>query len=171
MTQVALQYAVGSKLTDAFEDLRVVGYEVIADVDASESPYTADYTITAQDQAMAFLVLSNATLGTKAVTLYHGTTHAAQLDTRAIYQGGGDGTNVPSASVTLDMAVAADRRAVIMVNPGAQDADGVGAAKYLGLNDKISLQLVTDGSYSDGSTVVIVALAGKLRNSPGTNPV
>jgi hypothetical protein len=116
-------------------------------------------------------VLTPATAGTVTVTLYHGTTHAAQLDTRAIYQGGSDGTNAPAASVVLDMTVAADRRAVIMVNPGAQDADGVGAAKWLGLNNKLSLNLSTSAGYTADTTVAIVCLAGKLRNSPGLAPV
>ena len=171
MAQVALQYAVGSILSDCFEDFRVVGSEIILDVDASETPYTADYTITAHDQAIAFIVCDPATAGTLTARLYHGTTHAAQLDTNAIYQGGSDGVNAPAATVVLDMTKAADRNAVIMVNPGATDADGVGADKYLGKDKKVSLGFTSNASHSDGQSVIVVCVAGKLRNSPALSAV
>ena len=170
MAQVALQYAVGSILSDCFEDFRVVGSETQT-VGASATPFSADYTITAQDQAVAFILCDPATAGTTTVRLYHGTTHVAQLDTNAIYQGGSDGVNAPAATVVLDQTKAADRNAVIMVNPGATDADGVGADKYLGKDKKVSIGLTTSAGHSAAQTVIIVCVAGKLRNSPALSAV
>lgn len=172
MTQVALQYAVGSKLTDAFHsDMRVIGYETILDVDASETPYTADYTITAQDQSVAFLILTDAVAGTMTVTLYHGTTHATLVDTAALVRLGGSSLYVPAASVVLSPATAIDRVAMIGVNPGAREMSGSTIVAYLGTNSKVSLKLTTNGSYSDGSTVQIVCLGCNKRHSPSNKPV
>ncbi len=170
MAQVSLQYAVGSKLVENFHsDVRVIGYETIADVDASEAPYTADYTITSQDQAVAFLILTTATAGTMAVTLYHGTTHATEVTTNALLQGGHNSSTppAPAASITLDLATVEDRKALIMVNPGARVQSGQTISAWLGANNVVSLKLTADGSYSDGSTVQVVCLGAFKRHQPG----
>jgi len=168
MTQVALQYAVGSKLSDAFpSDMRVNGWEIIADVDSTETPYTADYTIGPNDQSMAFLVLSGATNGTMTVELYHGTTHAAAVPINALVQAGHDGLKAPAASVVLDLTTAEDRKALILVNPGARESNTV----WLGANNKVSLKLSADANYTDNTSVVVVALTGAKRHIPGPGPV
>ena len=172
MTQVSTQYAVGQKLTKPFPtDMRVIGYETIADVDASEAPYSADYTITSGDQAVAFLVLTTATAGTMAVTLYHGTTHAAQVDTAALIRAGNDGGfNIPAATITLDLTKVEDRKAVIIVNPAGRQMSGSTIVAWTGTTNKVSLKLTADGSYSDGSTVQVVCLGAYKRFQPGPQP-
>ena len=168
---VSLQYSVAQKLQDLFNaDIRVVGYQVISDVDASETPYTSDYTITDQDTSLAFLVLSAATAGAMTVTLYHGTTHASLVDTAALCQIGHNGIDVPAASVVLDLTTAEDKIALIAVNPSGREMSGDTITAWAGTTNKFSLKLSANASYTDNTTVVVVALAGGKRHQPGPGP-
>jgi hypothetical protein len=172
MAQVSLQYAVGAKLVEPFDSgARVVGYEVIADVDSTETPFSADYTIGANDQALAFLVLTPATAGTLTVKLYHGTTHASQIDTAALIHAGHAGLKVPAASVVLDMAVPEHRKALLIVNPGGRQTSSGVTVAWAGTTNKFSLGFTASGSYSDNTDVVVVCLGAAKRHVPGPGPV
>ncbi len=148
MTQVSLQYAAGPPLSKMHEEMYQINgndHTAIADLDDSETLYTADFTLTAAEQAAFFVITTtgDTTAGhTAAITLMTGTTHALAC-TQALVRADQSAPALPAATITLDMGTAADRNVIIHVSPAALDSAGAQVGKI------ISLRFVGAGSLSN----------------------
>jgi hypothetical protein len=142
----------GGPSSAASGHLDIVGFEIFADMDLAEAPYTADYVFTANQQSYSFLVMTNATTGLLVINLYHGIIHGTLVDIPCLVRDNEDPTE-PVVTVSLDMTIAADRAVVLSVYPrvlvDASSAD-----------NPLALQVAADESFTEDSTVIVVALGG-----------
>lgn len=156
------QYAAGPALSMSHAGewkVNAVDISAIADLDDGETLYTADFTLTGDEQAAMFVVVTSGdttSAHTAAVSLMHTASHALAV-TKGLIRGKQSAPPVPETTVTLDMGIAADRNVVLHVNPNAVDS------ALAQLSKVISLKFVGAGSLSN-LVVRVALLTSNLRH-------
>lgn len=178
MAQVPIQYSPGGAVNeDMSTKVRVaLDHTQVALAGSATDTVVADGTVAATEDAILFVLDTDATAGTLTLELAHNTDGAGtyvKLD-QALVRGGdvdvsgvaANDSNAPQDSLVLDMTVASNQGTLLV---GVAST----AAERTTSNDLIKqlladyrLLATTDAGYN-GTTVDVVVIAGMKRHVPG----